>query len=494
MTSQGTSIAGIVIGALCVPIWLMTLPLLANLANNDAAGNALSQGFTALEIVVLWVLLAVLAIVGFCKGGMPMPAAFAALILIPASGIASIRALELLSRPSLSPHYWPIVVPAVAPPLIILFCLWAIYAPLRAIVPAAAAGGFVWGAILLLCIGIVPLEGMRSKAVAERDAAIQKYEADLVRVPADAPLWVWTPFLDTPNESRKAEILKKIRLGERRQSDAEIMLDRGDFPLGFLGRLDLTPKQTICDKTRALLRQRAAKLVPRTQNERPYSDVRNQVTDAVAAMRWLVGYGCACDAESQAWQTLAEAYRNPGFETVELRELRDPKELGRTLRETPARFSMLSPKSHLKAWLSFADDKQLREQALAGARALDHRTNDAIEMFVGKYDRYAGATVLKYLPYLDLEATVPLCDSALAYIHEDLSKTYRPKPDDPRSYDELLSRLGGYQPLTALKWLAGHGCSANAELSEAIDLVQAYRDSPERSAMLVSLTQLRRNP
>src|SRR3954469_8145496 len=84
------------------------------------------------------------------------------------------------------------------------------------------------------------------------------------------------------------------------------------------------------------------------------------------------------------------------FDVIELAQLRDPKALGRTLREYPARFSMLSPKSHLKAWLRYADDKALREQALAGARKLDHRTADAIEMLTDRSDPSAPWIALKY--------------------------------------------------------------------------------------------------
>jgi hypothetical protein len=108
--------------------------------------------------------------------------------------------------------------------------------------------------------------------------------------------------------------------------------------------------------------------VSKTPNSRPYAEIAGEVAGAVAAMDWLVDYGCSCDAEALAWATMADAYRDPNFDIVRLRELRDPKNLGRALREHPARFSMLTPNSHLKAWLSFADDKSLREQALAGAR------------------------------------------------------------------------------------------------------------------------------
>ena len=62
------------------------------------------------------------------------------------------------------------------------------------------------------------------------------------------------------------------------------------------------------------------------------------------------------------------------------------------------------------------------------------------------------------------------------------------------SYDELLSRLGGGDPLTALVWLAGHGCAAEKELSDAESLVRAYRDSPDRAAMLASFAKVRSKP
>jgi hypothetical protein len=269
-------------------------------------------------------------------------------------------------------------------------------------------------------------------------------------------------------------VLDRIRVLPRRQGEAELMLERGDFPLGQLGSFDLTPTPALCDKARGLLRRRAAPLVPKAAHARPFTDVAAAVSDAVIAMKWLVGYECACDAEATAWQAMAEAYRDPGFDIVELRRLRDPAELGRTLREHPARFSMLTPKAHLKAWLGFADDAALRAQALAGAARLDHRTADAVEMLRDKYDISAPWKILKYLPVLDLAATAPLCGAALAVVQGDLAKVYRPRVGDPpRPYSELLERLGAYEPLSALTWLAGHGCEAERELADAEALVRS---------------------
>jgi hypothetical protein len=102
--------------------------------------------------------------------------------------------------------------------------------------------------------------------------------------------------------------------------------------------------------------------------------------------------------------------------------------------------------------------------------------------------------LLEYLPVLDLDATAPLCEAAQDALHRQIAQIYRPKPDDPRPYRELLSRLGDGTQFSALKWLAEHGCDPEAELKEAEDLVRAYQDSPDRTAMLATLAQLRRKP
>ncbi len=334
---------------------------------------------------------------------------------------------------------------------------------------------------------------MRNEADNRVAEALEKYNADLAKVPPDAPLWKWAPFLDTANSTKQEELLAHIRTLDRRQSEAELMLDRGDFPLGFLGRIDLTPTPAICDKARALLRRQVAPLVLQTPNSKRYSEIAWPVANALSAMRWLVGHDCSCDAESQAWETMAKAYRDTNFDVVELRELRDPKNLGRQVREYPERFSMPTPKAHLKAWLSFADKDEYRDQALAGARKLDHRTTDAVAMLTDKYDISAPWQVLKYMPVLDLEMTAPLCRAALTQIHGDMAKVYRPKADDrPRPYSELLEQLGAYEPLTALVWAAGRGCEAELELSEAEELIRTYQDSPARAAVLATLEKLHR--
>jgi hypothetical protein len=487
--SSGTIATAIILSALIAPLWVLSLATLASLGNSDAAGNAIGEAYAAIQIIVLWSLLTIMTVVAAIKGAAPRPAMVAALVIVPASGFVAMAAADLLARAYLSPFLWPIVIPAAVPPLVVIWCFLALLGRTR---NAGIAPGALPAAMLAVCLLIQPLSLMR-KAVNDRETArLEKYDADLVRVPANAPMWEWTPFLDTRDDTKRAKVLDSIRGLDQRQVQAETMLDRGDFPIQYLGFFDLDPTPALCDKARSLLRKRVAPLLLNAPNSRPYRDIAVQVSDAVAGMSWLVGYDCSCDAELAAWETMAKGYSDFNFDVYRLAELRDPKELGRILRERPERFSMLGPKSHLKGWLRFADDKSLHDQALAGARALDHRTSDAVEILLDKYDEGSRWKLLRYLTALDLEATPPLCANALSELHGQFTKVYRPGPnDEPRPYSELLERLGNGEHLPDLIWLARHGCAAEPELNEALTLVSAYQDSPDRAEMLATLRQLR---
>ena len=104
-TDEGAASAAVGVGiGLCVPallVWALALALLANLTGSDAAGNAIGQAYAAIAIIILWLLLAGLGIIAVLKGVMPRPAAVAALILIPASGFASMADRSANGRMSL---------------------------------------------------------------------------------------------------------------------------------------------------------------------------------------------------------------------------------------------------------------------------------------------------------------------------------------------------------------------------------------------------------
>ena len=315
-----------------------------------------------------------------------------------------------------------------------------------------------------------------------------KYDADLAKLPPDAPLWDWAPFLDTRNSTKQSELLAHIRTLDRRQSDAELMLERGDFPLGYLGWLDLTPTPRSATRRVLCCAGTSSHSCSRRRESKPLRRDCRPVSDALAAMKWLVGYECSCDAELLAWETMAKTYDKPNYDVYELAELRDPKNFGRIVRRYPERFSMLTPRAHLKAWLAFADKKISRPGAgrRAQARPPHRRRGRDAQRQIRHRRAVAGVEIYAVL---DLEMTPRLCGAALTQVHGDFAKVLQPKPDDPRRYSELLDRLGAYEPLTALVWLAGHGCDAEGELSEAEAVIRTYQDLPARAAMLATLAQ-----
>jgi hypothetical protein len=319
--------------------------------------------------------------------------------------------------------------------------------------------------------------------------------AGLAGLALDAPLAAHLPFLEAADQTIVSDAVLRIRKLERRQADAEAMLERGEFPLRYLSQLDLDATPALCDKARALLRKRVEPLIPAAPGAKPYTTVARDVEDALSAMRWLTGYGCDCEAESRAWETMAKGYRDTNYDVISLARLREGGELGRKLREDPDRLSQLGPQSHLKAWLKFSDDPPQREQVVAGVRTLARRTAEAVEILTDKYQESSRFRLLRILPEIDLEATPALCAAAARVVGADIAGVYRPKPgDEPRPYSELLDRLGGGTPLTTLTWLGEHGCDVAQELRAAEAAVSAYQDSPGRAAMLATLTRLQRNP
>ena len=184
----------------------------------------------------------------------------------------------------------------------------------------------------------------------------------------------------------------------------------------------------MCDKAHALLRQRVEPLLLKTANSKPYKDVAVPVADALAAMKWLVGYDCNSDAESLAWETMAKAYTNTNFDVYELAELRDPKTWER-------RCASIRKIFHAHAQGAFARLARLcRQKANFTTRRWPARASLTTappmrwEMLNDKYDISAPWKILKYLPVLDLETTAPLCGAALPQIMATLRKRCGRKP------------------------------------------------------------------
>jgi hypothetical protein len=287
--------------------------------------------FAGIGILILWALLAVLQIIVGVKRAMPWPAVLAAEVVIVGSALAAFEAQALLAMPAnqpfslissppwpLSPFLWPLVVPALIPPLVVGFSLCALTPSLRATIPMLFAGGLVGCTVLAISISVLPMAKMRDRAYEQFYAMRAKRHADLLSLPANSPLWVWTSFLDIDGSAVSSGVR---RLG-RRQSDAELMLDRGDFPLGYLGFFDLDPTSAICDKARGLIRRRVAALQPKVSGATPYNrNIDQEIEGDTKAMEWLAGHGCDVHSERDQAESLVHAYQDSPVKSITLEML-----------------------------------------------------------------------------------------------------------------------------------------------------------------------------
>ncbi|MCB1542509.1 MAG: hypothetical protein KDJ25_17170 [Rhodoblastus sp.] len=123
--------------------------LLADAFRYRAGGGdaVLSAAFTIIyDVLMVWTALVVLTAVAAIQGDMPAGGWIAAIVLLPASGVATAAAIDLATRGG----RWALVVPCLLPPLIGSYATWARLPRLRAAVPAKAATYGVWGVVLVL--------------------------------------------------------------------------------------------------------------------------------------------------------------------------------------------------------------------------------------------------------------------------------------------------------------------------------------------------------
>ncbi len=121
--------------------------------------------------------------------------------------------------------------------------------------------------------------------------AAGQYDADIAALSRPMRRWDWTPFLNTRDGTKQHKVLASIRKLDRRQAEAETMLGRGDFPLGYLGSFDLDPTSVLCEKARALLGRRIEPLVLNSAKPRLSEDRRSGIRCAsrheLAGRIWL---------------------------------------------------------------------------------------------------------------------------------------------------------------------------------------------------------------
>jgi hypothetical protein len=123
----------------------------AKLRNASGGGEErISQAFGAFFLTLwLWIVLALLLVVGGIMGRMPRWVAISAIFLHPLSGVAAFVALDAVSRNVSA----AILFVALSPPLIAGYALWARLPQLHEAYPARAVSIAAWVAVAALTVG-----------------------------------------------------------------------------------------------------------------------------------------------------------------------------------------------------------------------------------------------------------------------------------------------------------------------------------------------------
>jgi len=252
--------------------------------DSDAAGNGMAQGFAFVLGIAEWILLAIVLLVAGFGAKMPTWANISAFILVPGSCAASLATVQLFAENEHAGQ-WLFIVPILLPPLIAGYALWAFVPRLRAAVSSNIAGGVVWCAVAVLSALPWPLiiqhslardeerkEVSRVTEIEQAQRIAQEHEewsARFKMLPPDAPLWQWREFTEHGEELRQMA-LEGIRRLARRQTDAEILLDKGyDFPMLELPGLGLEATSALCENARKFLREHVKRISPPVPG-RPY--------------------------------------------------------------------------------------------------------------------------------------------------------------------------------------------------------------------------------
>ncbi len=221
------------LSVLALLVYAAMIATLANLAGGQRCrpATAMAQGFAAIEII--------LSLAGAVRydhahrlfqrrhaaprGGVRVPSGAG---LRPQSRL---EVLELLSRPYQPPHLWPLIIPAAVPLLVLAYCFWSLVPPLRAAISARVASGVILGLAFVLCAAIVPFDKIRQ--CRRRSCMRPLSPSTKPTSPRSRPMRRCgdagrrSSTRETP--PNLSEMLKHIAMLERRQADAELMLDRG---------------------------------------------------------------------------------------------------------------------------------------------------------------------------------------------------------------------------------------------------------------------------
>ena len=283
--------------------YALMLANLVDIGSVDPAARGLDRAFAALSGLLLWILLAILLVIGGVRGHMPLLAAMAAAILLPASAVAAVAAALLYERIG----GWPILVPALLPLVFAFYALWARMPQLQKLFPPPSTSSFAGLAILVLTAGSLaakwaadqPDPTQKARVAAEERARQEEAQrqahavriretAAFAKLGPDSSLADYLPYLH--GEHAQAALVG-IRLVKSRQADAIALLRQGRLAdLEDLREFNIEPTPGLCQAYGNALAAAAAQVSPRLHAD--YLSAATELEQQLPNIRWLVGVRC----------------------------------------------------------------------------------------------------------------------------------------------------------------------------------------------------------
>jgi hypothetical protein len=316
--------AGILLLLVSLVLYAAALGMIASMHTSDAAGNASTQGFAFLTTSALWIFLCALLIVAGVNSQLPRWAVVVEFILVPSCAASALASVNLLMD-TFYKSKWPVIVPALAPLLLMAFAIWALFPALRRSVPTVPANVFVWGSILLLSLLPWPAVVYRKSHLADDlERAAKEHEANepkrieeerqrnlagFRQLTPDSLLQDWLSFRSPSNELRE-QAFECIRKLPRRQADAELMMQQGlDYFWEDVPEMNLEVSSIVCASAHKFLRERAKELQPLYPADPPrFANMVGRIGPYLPTIKWLFEHQCDCTAEVDAIKSTVAIY------------------------------------------------------------------------------------------------------------------------------------------------------------------------------------------
>lgn len=284
------------------------------------ATEDLGAGFAGFFLLLVWLLLSLGLLLVRIRGLIPLWSGIVALPLMPV--VYLLLYYSITQMPALShahyPFRWLTAVHSLAVLLLFAYMGWASIPHMHRLFSPDRASATVWGAVFALTMLTTVTWPKANDLDKERQTQnLLARRAQFEKIPRDAPVKEWMPYLDYNTPELHSDAAQRIRALKNRQAEMEEILNAGAFRFAFfthIHELDLSPTPSLCEFIRRWLREQSDALKP-TPEKRKYRDVNpggytdpTPVGACAPTLRWFAGNKCPMLDELNAFEATMLSY------------------------------------------------------------------------------------------------------------------------------------------------------------------------------------------